>query len=307
MRRGPGARALAGVVALLAATLLLAAACLYTPPERLPSSIRILYSKTTRDSLGPKTDIWFLVARPGNELRLTGPEGADTQPAFAPSILRILFTRETDGRSEIWSMELDGSGARRLIGGEGEEVRDPAVAPDERSLAFVRESGGRSELVVSDLDGANPRVVLEGAWRRPAWSPDGDELVVVGMREGVPRLFVVGVDGAEPRELTPGRPGPQDHPDWSPDGRLVAFTSGSGAGAEIAVAEVEGGGVRSVTDNDVRDADPAFGPEGERLVYVSRRPEGRDNLWIVGVGEDGAEADALTESEEEDAGDPAWP
>ena len=49
--------------ALAACAVALAAACLYTPPRQLPSSIRILYSKTTQDSLGRKVDVYFLVAR----------------------------------------------------------------------------------------------------------------------------------------------------------------------------------------------------------------------------------------------------
>jgi Tol biopolymer transport system component len=109
--------------------LLAASACLYSPPDQLPSSVRILYSKHDVDSLSGSTDIWFIVARRGNELRLTGDEGEDTQPFFAPGIRRVFFTRRpAAGREEIWSMDLDGNDERRIVGGENADFRDPAVA-----------------------------------------------------------------------------------------------------------------------------------------------------------------------------------
>lgn len=280
-------------------------ACLYSPPERLPSSIRILYSKAVQDTLESSTDVYFLVARSGNELRLTGEEGVDTQPTFASEMLRVFFTREADGRSEIWSMEFDGSDERPVLGGSEGDYRDPALAPDESRLAFTRAAAGRSDLLVSDPEGTNVRAVVEGPqWRRPAWSPDGRRLVVVGRRGGVPRLFVVDAAGGEPTELAPASPGAQDHPSWSPDGNRIAFTHGTGSGAEIAVVEVETGAVTVLTDNGAEDTQPAWGPGGEQIVFVSRRPKGRDNLWLMDA--DGGDVVSLTESEDADAGDPEW-
>ena len=72
--RAATARAALGRIALraLPAVLAVAAAgCLAEPPGHLPSSIRVLYTKTARDSLGERVDVWFLLAREGNELRLT--------------------------------------------------------------------------------------------------------------------------------------------------------------------------------------------------------------------------------------------
>lgn len=298
-----GARPLGlGLVAAFSASL--AAGCLYNPPGDLPSSVRILYSKATSDSLGSNTDIYFLVARSGNELRLTGEEGVDTQPTFAARALRVYFTRTDDGRSEIWSMEFDGSDERSAIVAEGADVRDPAIAPDESRIAYTRAGGGRSEIWTAALDGSDARRLLEGSgWSQPAWAPDGDRLVVVGTRDGVERLFVVDAAGGEPRAVSPNGPAPQADPDWSPDGSTIVFRLGSGTGADIAVMEVSSGSITRLVENGIAEREPAWSPTGERIVF-GRRSEGKWNLYLMDA--DGSDVDDFTSSDEADAADPEW-
>jgi TolB protein len=284
----------------------LAMGCLASPPGHLPSSVRVLYSRATEDSLGARTDIYFLVARSGNELQLTGEEAVDRQPAFASRLRKVFYTRETAGREEIWSMELDGSGEGVVLAAAGVDFREPAVSPDETQIAYTRNESGRSRVEVAEIDGSNPRALVakEGSWSQPAWSPDGRTLVVVGADNAVPRLFLVEAAGGEPRPLTTGDAGPQRDPDWSADGTRIVFTRGEGSGAEIAVAAVPGGAVTRLTENDVEEGSPVFSPGGERIVYVSHRPDGRPNLWVMSA--DGDDAEALTRRDEADAMDPDW-
>jgi Tol biopolymer transport system component len=287
--------ALAGTLAVAAA------ACLYSPPAQLPSSVRILYSKHGADSAGGKTNIYFIVAKKGNELRLTGDEGIDSQPFFAPGLRRVYFTRRADGgRDEIWSMDLDGNDERRILGGDGVDYRDPAVGPDQR-LACTVVRGGRSRIVVSEADGENPRPLSPDgrSFGQPAWSPDGRTLAVVG--DG--RIFLLDAVGGSPRALTAGGQ-PQADPDWSPDGSRIAFTQGTGSGAEIVVAAVAGGAVTRLTDNDVEDRNPAWSTTGKRIAFVSRRPNGRQNLWLVDP--DGENLTDLTDYDKDEASDPDW-
>jgi Tol biopolymer transport system component len=305
-RRNPARALLAGPVLLAGGALVVATACLYSPPDQLPSSVRILYSKHDVDSLAGGTDIWFMVARKGNELRLTGDEGVDTQPFFAPGIRRVFFTRQPPaGREEIWSMDLDGNDERRILGGEGADHRDPSVAPDDSRIAYTVVRGARSEVMIADIDGANARPVAQGLEAsQPAWSPDGRTLAVVGEQSGGRRILLVPAAGGSPRALTPAGTGTQTEPDWSPDGARVVFTSGEGQGAEIVVAAVAGGQVTRLTDNDVEDRSPTWSTTGARIAFVSRRPNGKENLWLVDP--DGDDLADLTDFDEDEARDPDW-
>jgi TolB protein len=291
---------------MVVAVMIVAAGCLYQPPRQLPSSIRILYSKTTEDSTGRKVDIYFLVAREGNELRLTGEAGDDRQPTFAAGLRKVFFTRTVDGREEIWSMDLDGSQESAVLAGDDAGYRDPAVGRDEDRLAFTRVAGGSQELWLADVDGSDPRPLLAegGPWSRSAWSPAGGPLAVVGGAPGAERVFLVDPESGAPRPLSPAEPPGQTDPAWSPDGKRIVFVRGTGPRAEIAVAEVATGSVQRLTTNDVEEGSPAWSPDGERIAFVSRRPSGRDNVWLMDP--DGGDAEALTGDERAQARDPDW-
>lgn len=289
--------------ALLAA---LAAACLYTPPRQLPSSVRILYSKATEDSLGARVDIYFLVAREGNELRLTGDAGEDRQPTFAPGLRKVFFTRRVEGHDEIWSMDLDGSQEGAVLAAADAEFRDPAVAPDETQIVFTRVAGGREETWLAGVGGEAPRPLLAegGPWRRPAWSPDGRTIAIVGGPPATARIYLASPAGGAPRPLALAEPAGQSDPAWSPDGSRLAFVRGTGASAEIIVVDVLTGAAVRVTENDVEDGSPAWSPDGERIAFVSRRPNARGNIWLMDP--DGQNREALTRHGDAEAGDPDW-
>ncbi|MGH7550425.1 MAG: TolB family protein [Gemmatimonadota bacterium] len=290
------------------AVTLATAGCLADPPGHLPSSVRVLYSKTTRDSLGTEVDVYFLLAREDNELRLTEDETEDIQPVFSSGLRRVFFVRQEDGASGIWSMDLGGGDEMNVLSAAGQSFRDPDVSPDGTRLAYTRASAGGSTVEIAANDGSDARELLSGSgsWSQPRWSPDGRRLVAVGRQGGAARLYLIDAAGGSPRALTAADPGlSQTDPDWSPDGRRIVHRRGEGEEAEIAVIDVESGVTTVLTDNDVEDASPAFSPSGERIVFVSRRPDGRWNLWVMDA--DGSGSGSLTTLDDgEEAATPDW-
>jgi Tol biopolymer transport system component/tRNA A-37 threonylcarbamoyl transferase component Bud32 len=102
----------------------------------------------------------------------------------------------------------------------------------------------------------------------------------------------------EPPELVSGTPiqlttdaGLEVHPSVAPVGDLVAWSSDRTGAFEIHVARLsDGGGERRVTDDGQMNFQPAFSPDGRRLVYHSAR---RGGLWIVDV--DGGPPERVTD------------
>ena len=113
---------------------------------------------------------------------------------------------------------------RKITFSEGLEV-DPALAPDGSTVAYAAGPEGAMRVYVRRLDGGRAVAVsgeLGGDHRRPRWSPDGSRLLfqasggiwMVPALGGVPRPIVTAAPEPGPREL---------YPEWSPDGRDVAW------------------------------------------------------------------------------------
>jgi Tol biopolymer transport system component len=77
------------------------------------------------------------------------------------------------------------------------------------------------------------------------------------------QVFTVAPRGGSPIQITHD-PGGAAHPDWSPDGRSIAYDVG---GAWITVAAADGSGERRVT-TDISGIDPSWSPDSSRLAFT---------------------------------------
>jgi TolB protein len=109
-------------------------------------------------------------------------------------------------------------------------------------------------------------------------------------------------------KLTPGTPSFVDvDPAVSPNGRKVAFTSNRDGDFEIFTVDLYTGVLTKVTRNGVRDAEPAWAPDGTSLVYESpTTASGRSDtdLWTKSADGTGIATDAVPEPGDSRA--PSW-
>ena len=115
----------------------------------------------------------------------------------------------------------------------------------------------------------------------PSWSPDGAWLAF-SMQGSIWRMRVGESDAYElvhaPEYLS--------SPEWSPEGRYVAFTADDGRSINLRLLDLETGAVTVLTSGDFLNLDPAWSPDGTRLAYVSTRPNGYYNLFVMEIDED---------------------
>ena len=143
---------------------------------------------------------------------------------------------------------------------------EPAFSPLGRRIAFT----SRSEIWVMYADGTSVRQVTVGPEpsRDPTWSPAADRLAFTTGYKGDRDLYSIGADGYGLKQLTKG--GADDEaPAWSAAGQIAFIRHGSGGDGDLAVMKATGGRARLLTSGSGDDdADPAWSPDGRRLVFT---------------------------------------
>ena len=145
--------------------------------------------------------------------------------------------------------------------------------------SLPREGGRATALTSPDLEPT-----------RMAWSPDGSQVAVCGYQGGGFHVWTMEPDGSRLRQLTSG-PWDDRGVAWSPDGTRIAFASERGgdpvAGSSYTIwtVDVRSGELRQLTDEaGVEDYDPAWYPDGSRLVFVRAGTAGGRTLASVPAG-----------------------
>lgn len=202
-----------------------------------------------------------------------GADGAPGPP--------IAYISDRSGMPEVYLLDERGGPARRLVL-QPLRALEVAWAPDGRRLAIVAERDGGSDLYVVGADGSGLARLTHSpapAWG-PLWSPDAAQIAYVAGVGMEAEVSVVPAAGGAPRRLTVNAR--WDYPrSWSPDGRtLLLETAGRDERVRIAALEVVTGELRYLTDGKANDGDPAYSPDGRRIVFSSDR-DGNREIYVM--------------------------
>ncbi|MEN9508425.1 MAG: hypothetical protein RLZZ621_988, partial [Gemmatimonadota bacterium] len=229
----------------------------------------------------------------GGRIWTVDSDGANAAPATAagmspqwlPSGRGIVFNVLDGIRNPIVYKDLVTGAQRTLVSAAGVEHSTPAVSPDGRTLVYARGTDTGTDLYAQPFDGGAARRITIGRGRasvQPSFSPDGQRLVFMSDRSGRQEVYISDLDGTNVELLTTGAFGDRDYragPDWSSDGRLVAFQSRNGGTFQIMTINVRDQSIRQVTDAG-RNDDPSWAPDSRHLV-VTRNLDGVRQLWVI--------------------------
>jgi len=189
-------------------------------PQWSPDGSRITFS-STRSGRG-NYDIYVMQADGSGATQLTDGPAPDQDPSWAADGKSIFFTSERDGRGEIYRVWLDSKKVDRVTRGLSRAIM-PAASRDGRYMAYAAQlvMGFRIQLV--DLTTGEERTIgSSGGACRPAFAPDTKELAFVVLDAEPSRLEAV--TETSRRTLIADRKLWSYYPEYSPDGRYIAFS-----------------------------------------------------------------------------------
>ncbi|MDF2775693.1 MAG: WD40-like beta Propeller containing protein [Geminicoccaceae bacterium] len=168
--------------------------------------------------------------------------GLNSTPVFAPDGVVIVYTHGEESGTDLFATTpFDRGPTRRITVGRGTDNTTPAFSPDGRKLAFTTGRLGRPEIYISDADGTNPELLTSYNF--------GDQNY-------------------------------RANPDWSPDGRLIAFQALQPNGQfQLNTISLRDRSVKQLTSQGSNE-DASWAPDSRHIIFSSTRT-GQKQLFVI--------------------------
>ena len=188
-----------------------------------------------------------------------GGQGTINVPSWSPDGRQLAVVLSRDGFTQIYTMNLDGSGLKRLTH-TGSIETEPNWSPDGKYLLFTSDRGGSPQIYrMPSYGGEAVRLTFEGSYNvSPRYNPDGKSFVFIRREGNQFRVAVQDILSGQVQVLTEN--GLDESPSWAPNGKMILYaTERLGRGVLAAVSS--DGRVKqklSAQASDVRE--PSWGP-----------------------------------------------
>jgi Tol biopolymer transport system component/DNA-binding winged helix-turn-helix (wHTH) protein len=131
----------------------------------------------------------------------------------------VVYASITNGNSEIWIMDADGSNRKQLTVSDASDRR-PTVSADGRYIVFVSDRTGAENIWRMDIDGRNLRQLTnQRGDDYPYCTPDNRWIVYASDALGKRSLWRIAIEGGVPEPITDYT---ASLPAVSPDGKSIA-------------------------------------------------------------------------------------
>ena len=276
---------------------------------------------------GLRLPLWQVARRDlreGAEDTLTDAVGSAMRPLLSPDGTQLVYATRHETQTGLRVRDLNTGRDRWLAWPvqrdeqESRFTRDLfpgyAFTPDGGSVVYTRDGGiwrvdvasGETARIPFELEveqSLGPRLhapqrlglgpVKARLVRGLAPAPDGDALAFSALGA----VYVHDVGDGRKRAVVDGLP-PAVHPAWSPDGRWIAYATWSSGGGHLWRIRSNGRGApRQLTEHPAFYSDPAWSPDGGRIVALrgtshdrlyrewdSGTPFGSDVIWLPSDG-----------------------
>jgi dipeptidyl aminopeptidase/acylaminoacyl peptidase len=264
-------------------------------PQLSPNSQWVAYSvdKAILKTDKNETRIWMIPTSGGAPVPMTAEGISSSHPRWSPDGKFLAFLSERNGApAQVWLLDRRGGEAQRFTD-TPQEVQDFAWSPDSRRLVLVLRDPSLDELEAAK---ARSTSGSSGGEKEPAKSKKPmiidrlqfkqDTIGYLDRRRT--HLYVFDLSSRSLTQVTSGD-FDDSEPAWSPDSKLLAFTSNRSTpdpdttyNTDIWTVDAEnvarsagatsvdkGAHLTQVTTNPGADNSPAWSPDGQTIAYVT--------------------------------------
>lgn len=255
------------------------------------------------------SEILIFSPETGERTNITNHPSFDANPSFSPDGRQVIFNSDRDGNSEIYLVNVDGSGLRRLTNDPAKEAFQ-AFSPDGTQIVF--NSNRENEKVgvyLINVNDDSPPVKLSdtrfNAEIRPGcWSHDGTRIVYTSDAGGDKfNIYTMTIELGAPKPVLSDSAADVQSVAIAPDGTHAAIgVKLSGGTGELRMVDLTSGESHSIAATENSDILPSFSPDGGSIAFANKSG---GNTEIFSIRSDGTELKNLTQNAARDAG-PAW-
>jgi tol-pal system beta propeller repeat protein TolB len=220
-----------------------------------------------------------------NDIAVTS-RGTAMSPAWHPNGRRIVYSRMSNAGTQVEQLDLE-SGSAKSMSPTGLNIT-PVFSQDGRFIVYASGDESGTDLLMVSADAANgtmsPQRLTFGRGSdnySPTFSPDGRQIAFISARSRFPEVYTMDADGTNVQLLTPFVPGVRTYrtaPDWSPDGRTVAYEQQNGD-FQVWIINIRDKEPRRLTSEGENEG-PSWASDGRHLALSSTRG-GSKQIWVL--------------------------
>ena len=211
----------------------------------------------------------------------------NSQANWSPDGKYLAFAAKRGARDVIVIVDVERNKEVKRIELKLSGVTTPAWSPDGQQLVFTGYDGGLSDLFTVSRDGSRLRRLTQDKYAdlHPVWSPDGRTIAFTTDRGpetdfktlaiGNMRIALYDLEMGSIQLLDQMERGKNVSPQWSPDGRSIAFVSDRNGVSNIFLYELGEKALYQITDfytgsQGITPLSPvlSWAPKADRLAFV---------------------------------------
>jgi TolB protein len=187
-------------------------------------------------------------------------KGSNSAPAWSPDGKTLAVCLSREGGSQIFTVNPDGSGVRRLTVSSAIDT-EPRYSPDGQWIYFTSDRGGSPQIYRMSASGSEPqRVTFEGSYNvTPRLSPDGKMLAYITRNDGKFQVALLDLANRQTQIITDSDR--DESPSFSPNGRTILLATVIAGRGVLSAVSADGRfkqRLSAASGADVRE--PAWGP-----------------------------------------------